>query len=380
MTGKPRGFWTIWTAVAIDLLGFGIVIPLLPLYAQRFGASPFTIGLLFASYSLAQFLFAPVWGKLSDRIGRKPVLLVTIAGSALGSLTVGLAGSLTVLFVGRIIDGVSGASVAVARATVADMVEPHLRPRLMGLLGAAFGVGFVLGPSLGAFAALFGPSVPFFVASGLSLVNLVVGWRRIEETRVSAISPPDGATRLPQAALRLVLLSFVAVTAFSAFEATLSLLGNHRLGLNESAVALLFAFVGVVLVVTQGGLVGGVTHRLGEGATLRVGLALDLAGFSFLTFANSLSALLAALTLLALGQGLLTPVLSSAIAGSVPARSSGAALGFQQSAGGLARVIGPLMGGWLFATSVSLPYLAAGLLALLGILLIPAHNPLAADH
>ncbi len=375
MNRTPRGFWTIWTAVAIDLLGFGIVIPLLPLYAERFGASPFTIGLLFASYSLAQFAFSPVWGRLSDRIGRRPVLLVTIAGSAAGSLIVGLAGSLTLLFAGRIIDGISGASVAVARATVADLAEPEARPRLMGLLGAAFGIGFVLGPSLGAFATLFGPSVPFFVAAGLAIANLVAASLRVPETRTQPSPVTVRAGRLPGGALRLVVLSFVAVTAFSAFETTLSLLSNRRLGLTESSVALLFAFVGVVLVATQGGLVGAVTGRLGEPATLRFGLGLDLAGFALLAFADGLVLLLIALALLALGQGLLTPVLSSAITGAVPVRSSGAALGFQQSAGGLARVVGPLLGGWLFASSTSLPYVVAAGLVVVAIPLIPTSGP-----
>ncbi|MCL1599654.1 MAG: MFS transporter, partial [Actinomycetia bacterium] len=158
----PRGFWTVWTSVALDLLGFGIIIPILPLYASDFGASPFVIGLLLASYSLAQFIFSPIWGRVSDKAGRKPVLVVTLVGSAIGSLVLGLAGSILVLFVGRIIDGISGASVAVARAVVADTADEKDRPRLMGYLGAAFGIGFVLGPALGGLAGLFGPRVPFF--------------------------------------------------------------------------------------------------------------------------------------------------------------------------------------------------------------------------
>ena len=143
----PAGFATVWTSVAVDLVGFGIVFPLLPLYARRFGAGAATVGALFASFSVAQLLFAPVWGRLSDRVGRKPVLVLSLAGTAVGSLMTGLAGSLPLLFAGRIVDGMSGASVSVAHATVADVAPPAQRARLFGLLGAAFGVGFVAGPA-----------------------------------------------------------------------------------------------------------------------------------------------------------------------------------------------------------------------------------------
>ncbi|MEX2654374.1 MAG: MFS transporter, partial [Acidimicrobiia bacterium] len=285
----PKGFWPVWTAVAVDLLGFGIIIPLLPLYAERFGASPTTIGLLFASYSLAQFVFSPIWGRISDRVGRRPILLVTIAGSAIGSLILGLAGSLPMLFIGRILDGASGASVAVARATVSDVAGPDQRARLMGLLGAAFGLGFVIGPSLGALASLGSPSLPFFVAAGISLLNLVAGIIRIPETRRVSTSAMHGVgfRSLPTPVLRLVILTFVGVTAFSAFEATFSLLGSARLDMNEPTVALVFAGIGLVLVAAQGGLVGPVTKALGETKTIRLGLILNVIGFAVISVADS---------------------------------------------------------------------------------------------
>ena len=165
----PPGFGTIWTTVALDLVGFGIVLPILPLYAERFGASATTIGILLASFSVAQLLMAPVWGRVSDRIGRKPVILISLFGTAAGSFLTGAAGSLPLLFLGRLVDGASGASVSVAQAAVADVAEPSERPRLLGLLGAAFGLGFVAGPALGALAALGGPHVPFYLAGCLAL-------------------------------------------------------------------------------------------------------------------------------------------------------------------------------------------------------------------
>jgi MFS family permease len=362
----------VWTAVAVDLLGFGIIIPLLPLYAERFGASALTIGLLFASYSLAQFVFSPIWGRVSDRVGRRPILLITIAGSAVGSLVLGLAGSLTMLFIGRILDGASGASVAVARATVSDVADADQRPRLMGLLGAAFGLGFVIGPSLGALAALGSPSLPFFVAAGISVLNLIAGMIRIPETlrAPTAVTHGAGFRSLPRPVLRLVMLTFVGITAFSAFEATFSLLGDSRLGMTPSTVALVFAGLGLVLVVTQGALVGPVAKALGETRSIRLGLILNVGGFALISVAESWWTLPPGLVLLALGQGLLTPTLASAVAGMAPDRA-GVALGVQQSAGGLARVVGPILGGALFAAATPLPYIVAAGLTLAVIPITP---------
>ncbi len=375
----PPGFWAAWTAVAIDLLGFGIIIPLLPLYAERFQATPFTIGLLFASYSLAQFVFSPIWGRVSDRVGRRPVMLITIAGSAIGSLVVGLAGSLAVLFVGRIVDGVSGASVAVARATVADVADPTERPRLMGLLGAAFGLGFVIGPSIGALATLWGPQMPFFVAAGLSLVNLAVAVVRLPETRradaVAAAHPRTATGAQPTFVMRLVVLTFVAITAFSAFETTFALLADDRLAITESGIALVFAGLGVLLVAVQGGMIGPVTERLGEANAIRLGLVLNTVGFAAISTADGWGLLAPGLVVLALGQGILTPTLSSAVAGSTSPDRAGSALGFQQSAGGLARVAGPLMGGGLFAVSTPAPYLVAAGMTLVVLPLVPSPDP-----
>lgn len=352
----PRGFAAVWMAVAIDLLGFGIVIPLLPLYAESFDASPAVIGGLFASYSLAQFVFSPIWGRVSDRVGRRPVLLVTIAGSMIGSLVLGLAGSIVGLFAGRIIDGASGASVGVARAVAADVAEPGERPRLMGLLGAAFGLGFVIGPVIGAISVVAGPSVPYFVAAGLSLVNLVIGVIRLPETRESSHPDAGPRTRPVRLVMVFVLVSFVAITAFSAFEATFPLLADRRLALDEGQIALVFAAIGVVLVATQGGLVGVLGRKLEDVTVIRIGLAANIAGFVFLAIAESWPPLAVGLGALAVGQGLVTPALSSAIAAATAPGTSGVALGYQQSAGGLARVVGPLLGGWLFAIGISLPY------------------------
>lgn len=414
----PPGYGVIWTTVAIDLIGFGIVLPILPRYAEQFGASPTTIGLLSASFSLAQLILAPLWGRLSDRIGRKPVILISLFGTALGSLITGLAGSLWLLFLGRIIDGASGASVSVAQAAVADVAPPHRRPQLMGMLGAAFGVGFVLGPTLGALGALGGAHVPFFIAAAIAFVNGVVAIKRLPET--SKRAAPDAAARaaavelegeavldLPamdgpglaepahltahpgtppveegpadrRAIFKLIAVGFVGMVAFAGFEATFALLLERRLGLQLSSTAAVFAGIGLALVAVQGGLVGPVSKALGERGTLLVGLAANAAGLGLLVLDAGWAALVPALALLVVGQGLLTPTLSSAVAGRA-GDARGQWLGWQQSAGGVARVVGPVVAGALFQhLGVGAPYALGAVLALAALALVP--RPRAIRH
>ncbi|HWW52785.1 MAG TPA: MFS transporter, partial [Acidimicrobiales bacterium] len=191
----PRGFTAIWSTVALDLVGFGIILPVLPLYARKFHATPGLIGLLVASFSVAQLLCSPLWGRLSDRIGRKPVLIVSLLGTAVGSLLTGLAGGLVLLFLGRLVDGGSGASVSVAQASVADLAAPKERARLLGLLGAAFGLGFVLGPALGGLLSLVSPRLPFFVAAALAGGNAIVALRRLPETHHHATREATSRSR-----------------------------------------------------------------------------------------------------------------------------------------------------------------------------------------
>lgn len=415
----PRGFGVVWTTVAIDLIGFGIVLPILPQYAERFGAGAAVIGMLSASFSLMQLLFAPVWGRLSDRVGRKPILLLSLFGTATGSLLTALAPALWVLFLGRIIDGISGASVSVAQAAVADLSSPRQRARLMGLTGAAFGVGFVVGPMIGSLAALGGPKVPFLVASAIAAVNGLVAIVRLPETThgvaghprarpdavaarqaelaaeeadtaaIAAAPALDGAGLVEPAHLglhrpvhtardtravlvRLVVVSFVGIVAFSGFESTFSLLASERYGLALASTAAVFAVIGVLLVVVQAGLVGPVNARFGEAMTLRLGLLGNIAGLAVLSVDLGWPGLAAALVLLSFGQGLLTPTLSSAVAGRAGV-DTGVWMGWQQSAGGLARVLGPLAAGALFQwAGVGWPYAVGAVLALVALLLLPS--------
>ena len=391
----PAGFGAIWSCVALDLVGFGVILPILPIYAEdeRFGATPAVVGLLVASFSLAQLLFAPLWGRVSDHVGRKPILVLSLVGTALGSLITGLAGSLWLLFVGRIVDGISGASVSVAQAAVADVAAPDQRARLLGLLGAAFGVGFVAGPAIGALAVLGGKHVPFLLVAVIAAVNATVAWRRLPETRgpgrarvpdpasegdvvpagpsTSAAARPSARTAEGRGAGRYIVVAFVALVAFSAFEATFALFAERRLGLRLVSIYGLFAAVGVLITLVQVGLVHPCVRRLGEQRTLRLGLLLNAVGLVVLAGVRSWPPLAAALVLLTTGQGLITPALSSLVAGRAGAERRGSALGLQQAAGGLARVVGPLAGGVLFQfAGASVPFLCgAALLAATAVIL-----------
>jgi DHA1 family tetracycline resistance protein-like MFS transporter len=353
----PPGFGIIWTTVAVDLVGFGMVFPLLPLYARRFGASPATIGLLVASFSAAQFVLAPVWGRLSDRIGRKPVLIMSLVGTAVASLATGLAGSIWLLFVARIVDGGSGGSLGVAHAAVADLAEPAERPRLFGLLGAAFGVGFVAGPALASLSALGGPRLPFLIAAGIAAANAVVAIIRLPETHPPSARKEAKAARAAPAAAKtsqrrvlvaLGVATVCSVSAFSAFEAVFALYANHRASLGLSGTGAVFAVIGLLIVVVQTQLVYRVVAWLGEAVALVAGLVVQAIGLALLPTAHSLAGLALPLVVLTVGQGLVSPTLSLLVAGRAPSWRRGGALSIQQGLSSLARVIGPAFGGWLF--------------------------------
>jgi MFS family permease len=370
----PPGFAVVWTTVALDLVGFGIVLPILPLYARRFHASALEATLLLAAFAAASFVFSPFWGRVGDRYGRKPVLIVSLAGTAIGSLLTGLAGGLILLFVGRLVDGFSGASVSVAQATVADVADARSRPRLFGFLGAAFGIGFVIGPAIGALGALVGPRVPFLIAAGLAGTNALIAVRSLPETHPPAARHDHGervrrfaALRTP-GVLRLISVSLCTLIAFSIFEATFALFGRDRLGLGIGSSAATFSAVGAVIVIVQAGLVRPVVHRLGEKRTLGCGLLLDAAGLAVLAPARSWALAAPALLALTVGQGLVQTTMSSTLAGRADPRHRGEALGAQQSAGGLARVLGPVVGGALLGDpATDWPYVAGAVLMIVAL-------------
>ncbi len=380
----PPGFGVIWTTVALDLIGFGVLFPVLARYARDAGASPAMAGLVVASFSIAQLLFSPVTGWLSDRVGRKPVILLSLAGTAVGSLLTGLAGPLWLLFLGRIVDGASGASVSVAQAAVTDVAPEEQRARLLGLLGAAFGAGFALGPAIGGIAALVSHRLPFFIAAAIAAINALVAIKRLPETHPDHAPSRSGVTQFAEGnrvtpeprgdrgeLRRLVLVTFVSLVAFSGFEATFSLLTEARFDLSESATYGVFFLIGMGLVLVQGGFIHPVVARLGETTTVRTGLACNAIGLALIAVDDGWGTLVPALVLLVIGQGLASPTLSSMVAGRAARNRRGTALGFQQSVGGLARSVGPAVAGVLFGRSVPAPYVAGAALVLLALAVLP---------
>jgi MFS transporter, DHA1 family, tetracycline resistance protein len=368
-TPLPPGFGALWTTVAVDLVGFGIVLPILPLYARRYGASSLESTLLVAAFSAASFVFSPIWGRVSDRVGRKPVLIISLVGTAVGSLTTGLAGGLALLFVGRLLDGISGSSVSVAQAAASDMAAAEERPRLMGLLGAAFGVGFCAGPAIGAIGAVINPRLPFLIAAVIAGVNTLVALRRLPSAPPVTRSEERQARPGIFSLLRhpdlsgLIGVAFLAMVAFSGFEATFALFGHRRLGFSLGSSAGTFAAVGAVIVIVEGGFIHPVVARLGEATTFRTGLALNAIGLLLLGQARGWDLAVPALLALTVGQGLAQPTMTSTLAGRADPGRRGEVLGLAQSASGLARVIGPILGGALLGADASgHPYMVGGLL------------------
>ncbi|MEZ5079414.1 MAG: MFS transporter [Thermoleophilia bacterium] len=345
----------VFITVLIDLIGFGIVLPILPLWAETFGASPTEIGFLTASYSLMQVIFAPVWGRMSDRVGRRPVILITLAGSAISSLLIGLAGSLTVLFLARIINGISGASYAAAQAYVADVTTAKDRARGMGMIGAAFGLGFILGPAIGAGLSAIDHSAPFFFAAALAAANLVFAAVRLPESRkpgtVAARGSRWDALRraLTSPALApLIWLSFIATFGFVGMESTFALLGDRRFGYGPVAMGVLFVVVGLAAAVGQGLLVGRLVDRFGEYHVMLVGLIGTTVGLTLMSVATNLVVMIPALIILGSTSGLAFATVSALISHGASDSEQGSVLGLAASTGGVARIIGPITAGFVF--------------------------------
>jgi DHA1 family tetracycline resistance protein-like MFS transporter len=354
---------TLFLIVVIDLVGFGLVIPLLPFYAVRFAASPQEVTSLLAVYSLMALLSAPFWGRLSDRIGRRPVLMSSVVAGALAYLWMGVADALWMLFAARALAGMCAGNIAAAQAYIADVTTPENRAKGMGLIGAAFGLGFIIGPALGGLLAGNDPTsadlaTPAFVAAGLSGVALLGVAFLLPESR-----PPEarqgmlgrsrlvaiyGAVRRPILS-RLILIFFLVILAFSGMESTFALWAMRQFSWGPSQVAGVFAYVGLLSAVLQGGLIGRLSRRFGEERLLLVGLALIGFGLLALPAARWLPLLALVLGALAVGMGLAQPSLNSLISRRAGRDEQGEVLGVSQSVGSLARVLGPLAAGFLFA-------------------------------
>jgi DHA1 family tetracycline resistance protein-like MFS transporter len=370
---RAASLGTLFLTVFLDLLGFGLVIPFLPGLARDLGASDLVATLPGTAFSLMQFLFIPVWGRLPDRVGRRPVLLWSVAASAIGMGMLGLSHSLAWLFIARLWSGVATANIAVAQAYIADVTTPETRARGMGLIGMAFGFGFIFGPAVGGVLSRYSVlglgvgALPALVASGLSLVNLLLALRTLPESL-----PPErrgrgtrravpldlaafrAAVRVPGVGVA-VAINFFVILWFAGMEQTFRLFTDDVFGMTAAATGAIFAVVGVVGAGVQGGLVGKLARRFGE-ARLAVAGPLVLAiAFALLAASPIFGpaarlALFAASGLIALGNGVVSPSLPAYVSRRAGAADQGLALGTLQSASALGRVIGPAAGGLLYSS------------------------------
>ncbi len=364
-----KALFLIFLTVFIDLVGFGLIIPALPTYAQALNADDKTIGLLIAVYSLMQFIFMPFWGRLSDQIGRRKVLLISLLASCIGYATWGLSSSLTMLFIARAIAGFGNANIAVAQAYIADITTKETRAKGMGLVGAAFGLGFVIGPALGGGLSAAGLSLAHvgFVALAFSLLDLIFTalWLPEPPKRSNAGCEryPLGlsfySSTLADPKLRVSLaIFFISTFAFANMEATLILLTNKQFHFGTFENSMMFAYIGVLMVIVQGRLIHGLSKRFGEKKLITSGAVLIAIGLVLTPITNNVYLLYVALAFLAFGSGFATPANQSILSKLAPEDRMGGVMGVGQSLATLGRIIGPALGCYLFQTmGSSSPYI-----------------------
>jgi DHA1 family tetracycline resistance protein-like MFS transporter len=357
----------ILLVIFIDLIGFGMIIPILPLYAQGLGAREWQIGLLLASYSFMQFLASPVLGGISDRFGRKPVLLCSLLGSAIGYILMANAHSLFMLFLARIIAGISGASVGTASAYIADVTPPENRSRRIGLIGAAFGVGFVLGPAIGGLLSLVSVAAPFWFAAVVALANALAVIALLPE-------PMEHADRLQNLESAggvwsgsfgrwlafLVLTYFVSIAGFAIVTMIYPQVSNRRFGLSQSQISWIFVLLGLIGALIQGGAIGRLAKRFGDYKLAVVGLAVMAASMALMALGTNVPLFLLFTIGLGIGNSLAQPTINAMASKAAHAGAQGRVLGTLQSAGSLGRVCGPAIAGFLLASDRGRPPIEYG--------------------
>ncbi len=369
---KKSPLLPIFLIVFIDLLGFGLILPLLPFYAESFGASELTVGLLLASYSLMQFIGAPVLGRLSDRYGRRPILLISQLGTFVGFMILGFANALWMLFLSRIIDGISGANISTAQAYIADVSDEKNRAKNFGLIGAAFGLGFIIGPAVGGFLSRFGYHVPAFFAAGLSLLTIVLTYFMLPEPERKTSSRREFSIKALQRAFAhptvgiLLTMVFTFGLAFAMFQTSFALFASARFGFDVQQTALVLTYVGILSVIMQLVVVKRVVKRLGENRSIVVTLSALALGLVLMAAVQNPLALIVVMPVLSFGGGVTTPVLTSLISKSVDRTEVGGMLGISTSVDSLSRVIAPILGNALLGFGSALPALVGA-----AILLIP---------
>lgn len=375
-----RPLWVLMATVFVDMVGFAMVLPLLPFYATRFGASPTVIGFLVAAYSVAQLLSAPLWGRMSDRYGRRPLILAGLIAAGCAYVVFGLAQSLWMLFLCRLIQGAGGGITGVVQAYVADLVPPQDRARALGWLTAATSAGVMLGPAIGSLATHWSHAAPGFLAALLCAANVISARRWLSEPPSSSRPKPvrGSSRRMFQSILRHpgapfalpIWIYAVGMMAFMAMNSVLALFLRNRFGVTEQSIGWFYAYVGAISVVMRAMLLGPAVRRFGEGGVVRLGIASLAIGLLSIPFTTSVWILGVAVLFIPVGTALLFPATSSMVSALAPRDSTGQALGVQQSFGGVARLLGPIWAGSLFEIGDRVPFWTGS--ALMALLLVPS--------
>jgi MFS transporter, DHA1 family, tetracycline resistance protein len=361
-----RPLLIIFLTIFVNLVGFGIIIPLLPFYAETFHASPLTIGLLFGIFSLCQLIAAPALGDLSDKYGRRPILIFSLLGTVVSFVMLALAQSVTMLFLARIVDGLSGGNISTARAYVADITEPKDRARAYGLIGAAFGMGFICGPALSGVLAGVNLRAPIWAAAAITLVATFMAWFWLPETVHRAAAgtgtPFRNVSEMMQrpGLRRILVIDFIYWFAFAIFQTTFSLFVANRFNFDAVKTGYFFAAFGILGAVIQGGFIRPIVHRLGDKPTFLAGLVCAAVGFVAATLSHSVALFALSLIPVALGMGFGHPTMASLVSRAGRAEEQGRVQGAAGAMESLGRAIGPVWGSTaLQRFGESTPYLSA---------------------
>ncbi len=376
--------FTLFVVVFLDLIGFGMIIPVFPFYAERVGVEPASVIFFLGLYSLGQLVGAPIWGSLSDRVGRRPVLLATLLANAAASLMLAYSTTGSMLAISRIVAGLAAGNISAAYAYTTDITTDATRPKALGLLGSAFGMGFILGPALGGLLAGSNPDDDgafarvAYGAAVLSLVAFVLTLIRLpeslppEQRRTKTTKRTSMMTYFKRPVLRdLLVATVVVVAAVALFQSTLALFTADRLDVGPRTLGWIYGFVGVVSVVVQAGVIGPLTRRFGAQSLTRIGAVLVAIGMGFVPASHSIGFLLVALGVFGVGSALFNPSMSGLVASAAEPHERGSVLGAYQGAASMGRVIGPFAAsGVASASSLAIPFLVGAVVSLGGALLI----------
>lgn len=368
---KDKRIWIIFLIVFVNLLGFGIILPLLPYYAESFGGGALTIGFLSAAYSLFQLLTAPLLGELSDKIGRRPILIFSLVGTTLSFFLLGIANTIVMLFISRIVSGISGGNISAAQAYIADITSEENRTQGMGIMMAAFSLGFILGPALGGILSEYGYAIPAFVATGVSLVATLLTIFLLPESlhpekrsanslkkrnKIFSLRDFYDALTHPNVGIALTVI-FMVMFAFSLMQGTFALFSEHTLHLTAKDIGYMFAFLGIIGVVMQLFLLKRITTWLSEKKAIVVAILCMSLSLLLIALSNSTGMLYLAISLLAFGNSISTPVLTGTISKLTPDNEQGTILGTSQSVASFGRLIGPVIGAGIYSfIGIRAPY------------------------